>query len=47
MGYVGTDVGDDQHLINPIGAMQDPATGEINADMTIYHAKKGAEAPEH
>ena len=36
MGYVGSDVGDDQHLINPIGAMHDAAEGGINTDMTLY-----------
>jgi cytochrome c oxidase subunit IV len=36
MGYVGSDVGDDQHHIHPIGAMHDPAKGEINSDMSIW-----------
>ena len=44
MGYVGADVGDDQHLINPIGAMIDPVKGEINTDFTIW--QKHAEGQE-
>ena len=47
MGYVGSDVGDDQHLINPIGAMRNPLNGEMNTDMSIYEPHHGAEGQEH